>query len=642
MRNGYYLSTYLHIDPLYHYIQSIDGEEKSLVCKRHDQNIALFYKDNNSINLVKYWELERISGIKEHKKAFKSVDHAISVIEKLLFEIGLCLEDINEIWGTPLLQTEDSFHSYDEYPDISYHSIAHLFSTILMDTSKFRNENIIGLAVDGSPDNLLERDGEYYYAGCVVKQGKVDVFPVISPGNLWTISKFRYGLREGSLMALASASKSEVKIDLNHQVLPLYGKMNDQITEEYLNVLDTKINNHEALVSIQQGENTSSIVYDYRFSEEENLTSMKMKVIQDMSIQIMEQNINSIIKDYDIDPTQTYLALSGGYALNCPTNSYLVEKYNFKGFIAPPAVSDCGLSLGMGLYAFYKQMGSNINFNLDHPYFGEEDLHLSENDEIYRDFIKGISDINFEQVVQDIEESPIVWFNGAAEIGPRALGNRSIIADPRTLQMKDKLNEIKKREWWRPVAPIILEEDLHEWFENSYESPFMLHTFKIKEDKVKLIPAVAHLDSSARVQTINKTNNSLLYNLISYYKEKTGIPIICNTSLNDKGEPIINKISEAFNFALRKNIQIMYINGKRVELHNHDQFRINHPHKRDKSWFISSMKEIEELEEVVNPFNLSLEVLQYYTRKDLKYDLTNEKQVKRLLREFEVAKRMTS
>ena len=271
-----------------------------------------------------------------------------------------------------------------------------------------------------------------------------------------------------------------------------------------------------------------------------------------------------------------------GYALNCPTNSYIMKKYGFKGFVAPPCVSDCGISIGIGLYAFYKHIGCNFNFKLENAFYGNQDNRVTE---IVTEFpwekhVKSFALMDMKQCVEDIINGPIVWFYGRAEIGPRALGNRSLLADPRNKDSKNKLNIIKKREWWRPVAPVILEEDIDDWFIDVYPSPFMLHTFKIKENKNELIPAVMHIDGSSRLQTVNKTQNAILYEVIRTFKEKTGIPILCNTSLNDKGEPIIDRIDEALNFALRKKIKVLYINGYRIELKNHDMYEETDCEKR--------------------------------------------------------------
>jgi carbamoyltransferase len=133
----------------------------------------------------------------------------------------------------------------------------------------------------------------------------------------------------------------------------------------------------------------------------------------------------------------------------------------------------------------------------------------------------------------------IGWFQGRMEFGPRALGARSILASPIESTMKERLNEIKDREDFRPVAPAVLEEKAAEWFEGARESPFMLFTFPVLQDKLERIPAVQHVDTSARIQTVNAQQNPLFHQLLQAFEARTGVPILINTSFNSRGEPIV-------------------------------------------------------------------------------------------------------
>ena len=165
----------------------------------------------------------------------------------------------------------------------------------------------------------------------------------------------------------------------------------------------------------------------------------------------------------------------------------------------------------------------------------------------------------------------------------------------------------------------------------------MLHMFKAKEDKLEFIPAVLHLDNSARVQTINSNENPILYDIICKFNEKTSIPILCNTSLNDKGEPIVNRIEEAFNFSLRKGIKIIYINKRRIELYNHDKYPDKLPLKRPITVTKYSDEEKERIWAIKNPHNIPREMLMYCKKRaDLDflktYDITNKIHAEKLIR----------
>lgn len=605
LRDGYYLSTYLYSDKLANVMD---------IKMRHNQNLSLWKKSKNSIELIHYWELERLTGLKQHSKTFFSTEELENIISGLIKQYGLSLKDIIEIWGTPGLDTDlcNNYSSTDLYGNISYHSISHLFSSLLFDSKKFYQDTIIGLAVDSGPDNVIEKDAyeKKLYAGSVVRNGDVDIFPIKSPGKLWSRAKKEFGMREGTLMALATASSSEL-INVSFEDF----NMEDFSAREEAKQLFRKIK--KIIDNIEDGDKGVFFNgYDERFSKEENKISMAMKVVQNVSNQIMEQNIDNIISKYKIKPEETILALSGGCALNCPTNSYLMEKYNFKGFIAPPCVNDAGLSLGIALYCFYKKSsGKLLNIDINNAYYGDRDESLEQTikEESLEKYIKKTSKYNYNQIVKDIIQEPIVWFNGSAEIGPRALGNRSIIGDPRKEQTKEILNNIKEREWWRPVAPIILEEDGENYFKNFRPSPFMLLNYNLKPDKLAEVPAIAHLDGTSRVQSVTEESNYDIYNILIAFKAETGIPILCNTSLNDKGEPIINTIKEAFNFALRKKLKVIYVNGTRIELKNQNLYD-----KREVSpRYLHGMKTISEdyrksLIKELNPNMLTQDVLIYY------------------------------
>ena len=172
-----------------------------------------------------------------------------------------------------------------------------------------------------------------------------------------------------------------------------------------------------------------------------------------------------------------------------------------------------------------------------------------------------------EKVSNDIRDNKVVgWFQGGSEFGPRALGNRSILANPTIENQKDHINQnIKFREWWRPYAPIILEEDLQDWLDFDRPSPYMLFAADVHEDKRSLIPAVTHVDGSTRVQTVNQFQNEKAYKLIKKFKEKTGVPLLLNTSFNTSGEPIVESPQDAINTFGRSKIDILVLGNYVVQ-----------------------------------------------------------------------------
>lgn len=553
MQDGYYLSIYSHIGDLAHLVN---------VSLRHDQAICLWHKRNENICLFQYWELERFSRQKHHSISFFNTDHAVKLISSLLSSINLSMKDVIEVWGTPGIST--SIESWrGRYAKFPYHSVMHLYSSLLSDTEIFNTEKIIALAVDGAPDTVIDAGvgNKDFYVGCFSDRGVMKLFSVPSPGVLWALMRRRYGLNEGTLMALGGASLSEACIDTG-TVIPIYNAKDIIRASEWFDDLAAKV---DAITEMDAGILMNGL--DKRFSIDLNRISMLVKIIQQQSIAMLEYAIDKIIDKYQVDASETYLSLSGGYALNCPTNSYLMCKYDFKGFLATPCPNDSGIAMGIGLYEFHSRMG-RFDFRLPSAYCGCGDQSLKSvvADARYADRLESLMPMQVEQVIDDLLQSPIVWFQGRAEIGPRALGNRSLLADPRTLSSRDTLNLIKQRQWWRPVAPVVLETEMHDWFEEANSSPYMLHTFRVKDNRRDDVPAICHLDQTARVQTLRRDHNPLLHDLLSAFSERTGVPILCNTSLNDRGEPIINTTREAIDFAIKKRMPILYINGWRIAL----------------------------------------------------------------------------
>lgn len=586
MQPGYYLSVYTCVDPML-YLHEIQV--------RHDHNMTLWHFENNNLELVKHWEFERISGEKHHAANFRSVNSFHIFVDEILKEFNLNKDDIIGIFGTPKISTHENLYEMPNQLGITYHSLFHLYTAMLMDTDIFSNQTILTLALDGGADILSDSNIKemYQFAGAVSICGNISVFPAISPGVYWWKSKMMLGLEEGTLMALATASESRCLVSLYGLQSIIMPKFLDD--EKQVNTFITELWN-----KICEFSDTDAGVkfnfYDKRFTEEENKISMYMKIIQGISIYIMEQQIERICSEYKLNTNDIYLSLSGGYALNCPTNTHLMKKYNFKGQLIPPCVNDGGQAIGMGLY-FFNMKSPSFSFHLEHAFYG--DKNVGKDLGIYANFVE-FAEYGLEYIADDICNSPIVYFAGRAEIGPRALGHRSILADPRLKRSRELLNLYKKRQWWRPVAPIILEQFASQWFDDVFPSKYMLHNFQVKPEYHNLIPAVVHLDGSARIQTICQKDDDTLYKIIMDFYEKTGVPMICNTSLNDRGEPIIDNAKQAINFALRKNIKIVYIDGTRYILKNHVEFQ-KKCHKPEKRILNVSEDFYQD-----NPYNLSI------------------------------------
>jgi carbamoyltransferase len=236
------------------------------------------------------------------------------------------------------------------------------------------------------------------------------------------------------------------------------------------------------------------------------------------------------------------LCLAGGVALNCVMNAHLRARGPFKQVWVQPAAGDAGTSLGAALWVDAVARGNgHQHFRMDHAFLGpayedhEIEAFLRWSKLPYRR-LANVADEAAELLADD---KVIGWFQGRMEFGPRALGARSILASPIHPQMQARLNEVKDREDFRPVAPVVLEEEASNWFANGGVSPFMLFVCDVLPDKADRIPAVRHVDGTARIQTINRAQNPIYYDLLKAFRARTGVPVLVNTSFNTRGEPIV-------------------------------------------------------------------------------------------------------
>ena len=324
-----------------------------------------------------------------------------------------------------------------------------------------------------------------------------------------------------------------------------------------------------------------------RDPKNERLTQFHMDIassIQKVTEEIMIKLASAIRNEYGIKN----LCLAGGVALNCVANGKILKEKIFDNIWIQPAAGDAGGSLGAALALWYIDQGNKRIINPDDhmagSYLGTEFSQVEIENEL-KSLGANYEVVNYESLINQTseylsKEKAVGWFQGRMEFGPRALGGRSILGDPRSDKMQKNLNlKVKYRESFRPFAPSVLREDLTEWFDMNVDSPYMLlvaninlnkqiqmsdeHKKLFGIDKLNIkrseIPAVTHVDYSARIQTVDKKNNKPYYDLISKFKEKTGCPVIVNTSFNVRGEPIVNTPKDAFNCFMGTELDYLVI-----------------------------------------------------------------------------------
>ena len=362
-----------------------------------------------------------------------------------------------------------------------------------------------------------------------------------------------------------------------------YGKPN--YIKKILKIIDIKEDGtfrlDQSYFNYATGFTMTSSKFDNLFGQKprdpksEKLTQFHMDIaasIQKVTEDIMIKLAKSVKKEYGLKN----LCLAGGVALNCVANGKILKEKIFENVWVQPAAGDAGGALGAALALWYIEHGNLRTINkyddMCGSYLGPEYTQYEIENELNRlgaSFKKLNEDEIINKTSNDLSNGEAIgWFQGRMEFGPRALGGRSILGDPRSSSMQKNLNlKVKYRESFRPFAPSILAEDLGNWFNITSNSPYMLMVSEVKKEKCipmtdddeklfgieKLnikrseVPAITHVDYSARIQTVHKSTNQKYYKLIKKFKEITGCPILINTSFNVRGEPIVNTPKDAFN-----------------------------------------------------------------------------------------------
>ena len=436
---------------------------------------------------------------------------------------------------------------------------------------------------------ILTLDGVGEWATTTVaigKKNKLDIIKEIhfphSLGLLYSAFTYYTGFKVNSgeykLMGLAPYGKPIFK-DL------IFNKLLD-LKEDGSFKLNMKYFNYATGLTMTNNKFSKLFGQPVRDSKKDLLTQFHMDVaasIQSVTEEIVLRITKNISAKYKIKN----LCLAGGVALNCVANGKILKEKIFENIWIQPAAGDAGGSLGAALAYWHHELDKpRVEFidKMKGSYLGPK----FDNDQIEKELIalkanykKHNKDETISLTAKELaNEKTVGWFQGRMEFGPRALGARSILADPRSEKIQKELNlKIKFRESFRPFAPSVLREDVNEWFELDNDSPYMLLVSEVKKakqikmkvedeklfgiDKLNLkrssIPAITHVDYSARIQTVHEETNPRYYNLIKEFKKNTNCPVIVNTSFNVRGEPIVCSIKDAFNCFMGTNLDLLVI-----------------------------------------------------------------------------------
>ena len=580
--------------------------------------ISAFYHDSAAALIV---DGEIISAAQEERFSRKKHDpsYPVNAIKFVLSEAKIKLSDVDHIvfFEKPFLKFERLLETYMAFAPKGFKSFSlsmplwlreklfqkkFLFDKLRQHDDKFNNINKIKFsehhyshaasAFFPSPFKdavVLTLDGVGEWATTTVAVGKENELEILkeihfphSLGLLYSAFTYYTGFKVNSgeykVMGLAPYGKPKYKDLIIKNLMDL----KDDGTFK----LDMKYFNYATGLTMTNKKFSKLFGHPVRDPKKNQLTDFHMDIaasIQAVTEEIVLRLTKNIAKEYNIKN----LCLAGGVALNCVANGKIVEEKIFDDIWIQPAAGDAGGSLGAALAYWYRELkkprkkfvdqmkGSYLGPKFDNNFIEQKLKELKAN------FIKKTPEEISSNVARELSNSKTVgWFQGKMEFGPRALGGRSILADPRSSKMQKELNlKIKFRESFRPFAPSVLREDLKNWFELDNDSPYMLLVSQIKKDKqismsekdeklfgidklnVKRsqIPAITHVDYSARIQTVHKETNPKYYNLINEFKKITDCPVLVNTSFNVRGEPIVCSVEDAFNCFMGTNLDILVL-----------------------------------------------------------------------------------
>ena len=580
--------------------------------------ISAFYHDSAAALIV---DGEIISAAQEERFSRKKHDprYPENAVNFVLSEAKIKLGDIDHIvfFEKPFLKFERLLETYMAFAPKGFKSFSlsmpiwlreklfqkkFLFDKLKQHDEKFKDINKINFsehhyshaasAFFPSPFKdavVLTLDGVGEWATTTVAVGRENKLEILkeihfphSLGLLYSAFTYYTGFKVNSgeykVMGLAPYGKPKYKDLIIEKLMDL--------KEDGTFKLDMKYFNYATGLTMTNKKFSNLFGQPVRNPKKNPLTDFHMDIaasIQAVTEEVVLRLSKNIANEYKIKN----LCLAGGVALNCVANGKIVKEKIFDDVWIQPAAGDAGGSLGAALAYWYRELkkprkkfedqmkGSYLGPKFDNNIIEQKLKNLKAN------FVKKTSEEISLTVAKELSNSKTVgWFQGKMEFGPRALGGRSILADPRSSKMQKELNlKIKFRESFRPFAPSVLREDLKNWFELDNDSPYMLLVSEVRKDKQismsekdeklfgidKLnikrsqIPAITHVDYSARIQTVHKETNPKYYNLINEFKKITDCPVLVNTSFNVRGEPIVCSVEDAFNCFMGTNLDILVL-----------------------------------------------------------------------------------
>ncbi len=584
----------------------------------HILGISCFYHDSAAA-LIRDGDI--VAAAQEERFTRKRHDHSFpsKAVEYCLREAGITIKDVNYVvfYDKPFIKFERILETYLAYAPSGIRSFIKAvplwikkklwMKEMIQKELKYdgkmifpeHHESHASSAFFPSPYKeaaiiTMDGVGEWTTASFGVGEGnKISIMSDIrfphSLGLLYSAFTYYTGFKVNSgeykVMGLAPYGKPVYKDIILNQLMDL--------KEDGSFKLDMKYFNYCAGLTMTN-DNFHKLFGGAPRKPESKVTQREMDLAASIQ-QATEDVMLRIVRHVHKVTGKKYLVLAGGVALNCVANGRIIRETPFKEIWIQPAAGDAGAALGCALFAWYQYLGNERVADDKNDFMKASLLGSHYGDDEVEGFLKGrdipytkLTDSEVPEKIADIlaEGKVVGWFEGRMEFGPRSLGGRSIIGDARSAKMQETMNlKIKFRESFRPFAPSVLADKASEYFELDIESPYMLLVAPVREsrrikttpeedalfgiDKLNVarsqIPAVTHVDYSARVQTVSRSSNPLYYDMIKIFYEKYGVPVIINTSFNVRGEPIVESPEDAYRCFMRTNMDYLIIGSILVD-----------------------------------------------------------------------------
>lgn len=526
MIDGYYLSTNMKSNELN---TNPWGVMKSA---------TLWYKEESTVRILQHWNIE---GVQDgESKQF---------IDKVFNRKNLSYRQVKILESTPTAPSPS-----ETFSSLSQKQLDQILPTLLCEPEKFYQDTIIILALDKFSASVR-----------LSTAGDLKVNKILSLTALWETAEDVFHMNVQKLFDIAISCDTKLP---DEQLSPITSLKTSEAVCDFVRNLIKDMGDFES----------TELYNDSRFSYHQHKMSMYMKVFIDASKKIIEIELESIIDTMEISCSEIHLAMTGNHPLNSVLMNSLNHKYGFKSILTPPCIDHDNGSFTDGLRIFFNET-PKLRIDLNSPQITNEDDNDTDIFEslLYAPYIHSLQSLTPETFVRDIIEDPILCFDSSPHNTVYNYANACILMDPRSTEQCKKMNTFLHREWWQPITAIVLDYEVAKWYKNPLNAPAVKQVLKINPTQAEKIPAVNNQHNWSTVEVLTPALNPRLFSCIQQFESETKTPLFGKVVLQEGNWSPIKTAKGALDLSIRKKLHVLYINGVRIQLHNHDKYFNNVP-----------------------------------------------------------------